>query len=372
MLALAGCILAGSTLFVHRTAQQASAYSIQDLGTLGGKTSIAYAINNNSDVVGQAENDLGANHAFLWSQGKMRDLGGFPDPFTKESNSNMESTADSINDQDEIVGDADMGYGSVNGDPRGVYHAAIWHNGTLNDLGTLSGYGDSTATKIGGSGLVLGRAIQQEDGPRTHSYKDRTFFCKNGKMWLFSDSFNGLDVNAQGQIAGWQRRGGRTYVVILDHQRVRNLGAIAPGYIVEDLVINNSGQVAMTLSGCNNENDSLNYRLLPAQAVIWKGNRWQKLAGLPSQPETTISGLSSSGQAVGQARTLLNDATASHQDATAVLWQTGKIKDLNQAIPQSLGWKLKSATGINDRGQIVGFGTVSGQDHAFLLTPIRR
>jgi len=44
--------------------------------------------------------------------------------------------------------------------------------------------------------------------------------------------------------------------------------------------------------------------------------------------------------------------------------------DLNSLIDPSLGWVLQEATGINDSGQIVGYGTgPSGQTDAFLLTP---
>jgi len=38
------------------------------------------------------------------------------------------------------------------------------------------------------------------------------------------------------------------------------------------------------------------------------------------------------------------------------------------------GWELKEACGINDLGQIVGWGIVNGQEHAFLLnrTPLQQ
>jgi len=73
-----------------------------------------------------------------------------------------------------------------------------------------------------------------------------------------------------------------------------------------------------------------------------------------------------------QTRTILSDANSLNQDATAVLWQNGSVKDLNQAIAQGLGWKLKNATNINNQGQIVGFGIINGQSHAFLLSPLRK
>ena len=47
----------------------------------------------------------------------------------------------------------------------------------------------------------------------------------------------------------------------------------------------------------------------------------------------------------------------------------GLMQDLNTLIPIESGWELAAATGINNSGQIVGRGMISGQTHAFLLTP---
>jgi probable HAF family extracellular repeat protein len=56
----------------------------------------------------------------------------------------------------------------------------------------------------------------------------------------------------------------------------------------------------------------------------------------------------------------------------ALLWQNGKVIDLNTQIPSNSGWAaLEIACGINDAGQIVGYGQISSGPiwHAFLLTP---
>ncbi|MBA3832447.1 MAG: hypothetical protein H0X34_11265 [Chthoniobacterales bacterium] len=46
-----------------------------------------------------------------------------------------------------------------------------------------------------------------------------------------------------------------------------------------------------------------------------------------------------------------------------------RMKDLNKLIPAGSGWILAEANGINDSGQIAGYGIIQGQSHAFLLTP---
>lgn len=44
--------------------------------------------------------------------------------------------------------------------------------------------------------------------------------------------------------------------------------------------------------------------------------------------------------------------------------------NLNDLIAAGSGWELEWATGINNRGQIVGFGIHGTERRAFLLTPL--
>jgi hypothetical protein len=56
----------------------------------------------------------------------------------------------------------------------------------------------------------------------------------------------------------------------------------------------------------------------------------------------------------------------------AFLWNaTAGFQDLNSLIPGDSGWTLKSATAINDRGEIVGRGDFHRDDRGFLLIPQR-
>ena len=53
-----------------------------------------------------------------------------------------------------------------------------------------------------------------------------------------------------------------------------------------------------------------------------------------------------------------------------MIWtQKGGMKDLNNLIPPNSGWVLVLANSINNSGQITGYGTINGENHAFLLTP---
>ena len=60
------------------------------------------------------------------------------------------------------------------------------------------------------------------------------------------------------------------------------------------------------------------------------------------------------------------------QDTRAFLWQHGSMLN-HSTLPevQAAGWdSLRSASAINERGQIVGIGERDGIDHGFLLTPV--
>jgi probable HAF family extracellular repeat protein len=128
-------------------------YSISDLGTLGGTFSRANAINSLDQIVGGSLNTTpdptipGSTEvrAFLWSRGRMTDLGTFGGPDANQINGNR-TGATSINDQDQIVGGAtynakvDLACNS-DAEPydEACNHAFLWARGKMTFLGTLGG-----------------------------------------------------------------------------------------------------------------------------------------------------------------------------------------------------------------------------------------
>ena len=122
-----------------------------DLGTLQGDThSEAYALNENGQVVGTSETALGPTHAFLWQNGTMIDLGHLE---------RITTFAAGINDAGVIVGD-----GFVDDTTT---HAWVYYEGTMHDLNDLvanvevgwlltSASGINNAGSIVGTGLING------------------------------------------------------------------------------------------------------------------------------------------------------------------------------------------------------------------------
>ncbi|MCG3197274.1 MAG: hypothetical protein GHCLOJNM_01759 [bacterium] len=56
--------------------------------------------------------------------------------------------------------------------------------------------------------------------------------------------------------------------------------------------------------------------------------------------------------------------------SSAVLWKDGALYDLTNQLVDGKGWVLLIAKDINNKGQIVGEGTINGKYRAFLLDPV--
>jgi len=88
------------------SAQAAPLHSVIDLGTLGGSSSRALAVNNAGVVVGAARTSEGSEHAFVWNPvtRRMRDLGTLGVVAGRDYSFRSEATG--INDHGQIVGNS--------------------------------------------------------------------------------------------------------------------------------------------------------------------------------------------------------------------------------------------------------------------------
>ncbi len=116
-------------------------FTVVNLGDLGGGFSEAMAINNLGQVVGVSKTSGGEDHAFLYSNGQMADLGTLP--------GTSGSFATGINGSAQVVG-----YCTLSNDAHQAFLYSA-HTGMI-DLGTLPGYVDSVASGINDSGQVVG------------------------------------------------------------------------------------------------------------------------------------------------------------------------------------------------------------------------
>jgi len=104
-------------------------------------------------------------------------------------------------------------------------------------------------------------------------------------------------------------------------------------------------------------------------AALWQNGAITNLRTLPGDFAAIASGINNHGQVVGS--TLDSSFNWSH----AFIWQDGVMTSLDTLFPASANLLPTMANQINERGQIVGMGTVlsgphTGETHAFLATPV--
>jgi probable HAF family extracellular repeat protein len=120
-----------------------------ELGPLGGIESVAYDINDASQVVGSARTVAGAEHAFIWTESRgMEDL----DPLADDWN----SIAMGVSQTGEVVGVRDTPLGT---------RAFIWtRTRGLRILGSLSEESESFAYGINTHRRIVGSNFNTADG----------------------------------------------------------------------------------------------------------------------------------------------------------------------------------------------------------------
>jgi len=123
--------------------------NITDLGTLpGGSNSNAYAVNNQGQVVGYSSATNSGQKAFLFANGTMTDIGALNDFGVPGGGISM---AFAINNKGQITGSSYNFDHSANGFST---HAFLLSNGTMKDLGGINAIGrgiNENGTVVGGS-----------------------------------------------------------------------------------------------------------------------------------------------------------------------------------------------------------------------------
>ena len=291
---------------------------IIDIGTLGGNTSQASAINNRGQVTGLASNAI-------------------PDPFNQSL-----------------------------GSPSGLWnfgvtqiHTFLWQDGPMQDLGTLGGP-DSAGLYVNDRGQVAGVSYTSfTPNPGTGIPTQDPFLWENGKMldlgtlggtagWPFS-------LNQRGQVVGQSNLSGdmANHPFLWDKKNgMIDLGTLG-GTNGRAIWLNDAGEVV----GVSN---------LPGDtgrhAFLWKNGVMTDLGtlGQASVPWSINSG----GQIVGVS--LINSTTRA-----GFLWENGgPMVDLNSLVIPGSGLTALNAASINERGEIVGQGQLANGDvHAYLLIP---
>lgn len=183
--AVGATMIAGGTL----RATLWAAGTASDLGTLGGPNSIARATNNSGQIVGGAATPAGM-HAFLWEDGRMRDLGTLPG-FTQ-------SIATGINENGEVIGRA---Y-NASSKPYWTWPTIpfLWRQGRMTALPLPGRCFRAQAAAINDQGVIVGWGTDAVNN---------TIACywKNGKAISLAETLgrkqsSAVAINHRGQVAG--------------------------------------------------------------------------------------------------------------------------------------------------------------------------
>ena len=191
----------------------------RDLGPSRG-TSVAVAVNDRGQVVGTS-----GNHAFIWQNGRMTDLGTLPGA--------AGASAVAINNRGQVVGTSGN-------------HAFIWQDGKMTDLGTLEGWRYSEADGVNERGQVIGRSYPSIDAAVAGTY--RAFLWEKGRIrdlgTLGGRSSSATAINDRAEIAGQSATtGGALHAFVWKNGRMTDLGAPPHASDSYPTAINNRGQI---------------------------------------------------------------------------------------------------------------------------------
>ncbi len=81
-----------------------------------------------------------------------------------------------------------------------------------------------------------------------------------------------------------------------------------------------------------------------------------------------VYGINDHGMVVGNSNLCSDPKAQCYYNYVATLYDNGNLINLNTFAPTSSGWVFYNATGINNNGDIVGYGTLNGVLTGFLLT----
>ncbi len=310
-------------------------YVITELGSLGGRTSRAAAINNHGQIVGYATNLREKGGAFLWEDGVMRELDGLP--------SGVRSGANAISEAAHVAGWID-----TPDDTRPF----LWHDGKVTVIEIWQDPVRGEAYGVNTRGQVVGYT-EDEDGP------DRAFVWEKGQLKELETlpggfSTQALAINDSSQIVG------RVYLsdlrswhgVLWEGGRIRDLGTLPGG--------ENQGSRAAAISPSGLVVGWSYNREGSQRAVLWEDGIIRDLS--PRGSSGYAWGVNDSSEVVGSLGSI------------AFVFIRDAMIHLNEHLhPCSIMNTLKEARAINDSRQIVGNGYVEHYGgrrmQAYLLTP---
>ena len=352
-----GVIAAGLGLCISQG--YAGEYEITDLGA---EAPYAYDINTYGEVVGVGDKDS-QFQALLWK-------GALADVDVQDEDRTINSTsASAINGFGGVVGNHSLGSSQYVLDIP-----FVWHHETGYTPLVLEDTAVAFARDINDKQQVVGNYRIGNESWQAY-------------LWQADRQGAPLDVAAEGhavatalnnadpiQVVGAsQAMDGRSHAFVwTEGSGLRDLGEFQEQETVAT-GINDHG-IVVGWFGSRFDDGSLQFKhIFPtsasSRAFLWSEGQgedpWTDLGTLAIDDvgESAAYAINNSSQVVGYAET-------DEEERHAFLYTPEEgMQDLNTLIPPDSGWVLEVAHGINQHGQIVGWGTLYGVWRAFLLTP---
>ena len=251
-----------------------------------------------------------------------------------------------------------------------VGHAVQWRDGSLTDLGTLPGTGplSSAATWISANGLIAGLSENGEIDPMVPGFPElHAVLWKQGKITDLGTLEGGYSsiatgVNSGGEVVGFAVNGipddhsivgfpTQTRAFRWQNGAMQDIGTLPGGTDAVALLVNEGGQIvgqSYTGDSVPPPNPTCSDFPLTLHGFLWDNGKMVDLGTLGGSCTFTYA-LNNRGQVVGQS-TLSGDQT-SHP----YLWDGNKMTDLG-----TLGGTYGYAAQLNDSGAVVGAATPEG------------
>jgi len=341
-------------------------YLITDLGTLEDSRDVTFGLGLNAagQAVGTGRTTTGSRPqiAFRWDRGEMVNLGTLVD--------STFSRAFTLNSAGFAVGEAFTS--PATGEQS---RAILWApDGTLTDLGGFVSGG--VANGINDSNVVVGTSTQataQGNAIRAFRWEDGALQDLGTLSTVVNAQSRGNRINAAGHVVGSSHtdvmhEGSRvTHAFLWRDGVLTDLGSLGDDpdeHFSTALELNDVGQVVG--EAVVGEVTTSSGHLAVQHAFLWENGEMTDLGTLGTLRHSRATDINNLGQIVGHSTQIVGSSSS----ARAVTWENGGIQDLNDLIPLNTRWVLQTAEAINDRGEIIGYGTYVGQTRAYLLTPI--